>query len=81
MDMYCSRCGEPWAMDYVLHDEPEAFDYHDGRIFNCPSCRSTKDEDLKLTEGQKDRAAMAGILADVLGDDVDGIAAEMEDML
>ena len=80
MDMYCSRCGEPWAMDHVLHEEPEEFDYHQGRISNCPTCVRTPDSQLKLTPTQKNRADIAGVLADVLGDDVDGIAAEMEDL-
>jgi len=37
--------------------------------------------DLKLSSAQKNRADIASVLADVLGDDVDGIAAEMEDLL
>ena len=80
MDLYCSRCGEPWDMDYVLHDDPKEFDYHHGRISSCPTCQRTPDSELKLSPTQKNRADIAGVLADVLGDDVDGIAAEMEDL-
>jgi hypothetical protein len=73
MDLYCSRCGEPWELDYVMHDmapeEKEAFlkgEY-------CPSCKGKEIEKRPL------RAELAGALQDILGDDIDGIAAEMED--
>lgn len=78
MDLYCANCGEPWAMDHVLHDEPEEFDYSDGRIERCPCCVANKRK--PLSEAMKKRAEMASVLADVLGDDVDGIAADMDDL-
>jgi hypothetical protein len=80
MDLCCARCGEPWDMDHVLHEEPQDFKYKDGRISECPACRGKSDKDLNLSPGQKNRADIAGVLADLLGDDVDGIAAEMADL-
>jgi len=80
MDLVCSRCAEPWDMDHVLHEEPEEFEREGGRILKCPACKSKPDKELNLSPGQKERAQMAGVLADVLGDDIDGIAAEMEDL-
>lgn len=78
-DIYCHLCGEPVEIDY-LHDVAadhdvtfsqalEAF-----RIHGCPALDSTCNP-----QGDKRRAYIAGIAADLLGDDVDGIASMMDD--
>lgn len=73
MDLYCPRCGEPWEHYYVLHemtpDERNHFRSGEG----CPSCYG------KTVEKRPLRAEIAAALGDVLGDDLDGLAAEMED--
>ncbi len=74
MDLYCSRCGEPYDMDHVMHGgfTPEEKErWQAGR--GCPACYG------KPVEKRPFRAEVAGMLQDLLGDDVDGIAAEMED--
>ena len=76
MDVYCPRCGEPYDIDHVQHDmtREERRDFWAGR--GCSeSCKKT---DI----AEKDRpmrAVATAVLRDVLGSDVDGIAAELED--
>ncbi len=73
MDLYCRRCGEPWDMDHVnfemTSDERNHFKAGEG----CPSCYG------KEVAKKPFRAELAGAMADLLGDDEDGLAAEMED--
>ena len=79
MDLLCQRCGEPWDIFYITDEmtEEERKDFHAGR--GCPSCCKTPDEGLHLSERQKDAVAAQAAMRDVLGDDIDGLAAEMED--
>lgn len=76
MDLYCTRCGEPWDMDTLLHDDPEGFDRKGGRITACPACRG---QTVNLSEQEAERLAIIGELADLAGDDLDGLAADLED--
>lgn len=46
-------------------------------ILQCPACIGTK---VKLTEKQEFRSEVESAMADVLGDDIDGMMAEMEDL-
>lgn len=74
MDLYCPRCGEPYELDYVQHDMTvmERARFKGGK--GCPSCYG-KPIELK----QSDRAVAAGIVMELLGDDLDGAAATLED--
>ena len=74
MDLYCKRCGEPWDYYGVMHgdltdEERERFRKGEG----CPACYG------KAVEKKPFRAELAAVMEDVLGDDLDGVAAEMED--
>lgn len=73
MDLYCKRCGEPWELDYVMHEmspeEKQAF----LRGEYCPACKG------KEVEERPFRAQLTSALHEVLGDDIDGLAAELED--
>lgn len=74
MDLYCQRCGEPWDAYGVRHGDltPEECDlFLDGK--ECPACHGKKIEKRPF------RAQVMAALRDGLGDDLDGIAAEMED--
>lgn len=74
MDLYCKRCGEPWDIYSVQHGD---FSVEERDRFlkgvDCPSCHG-KEIDAKAF-----RAELAGVLGDILGDDLDGLAAELED--
>lgn len=74
MDVYCKRCGEPWALDSVEHGDMTATErrrFWDGE--GCPSCYG------KPVEPRPFRAQVMATLHELLGDDLDGLAAEMED--
>ncbi len=73
MDLYCKRCGEPYDFDHIQHEitATERRRFWDGE--GCPSCYG------KPVETRPFRAQVAGALQDLFGDDVDGLAAEMED--
>lgn len=77
MDLICTRCGEPWEMDYVLHDDPGSFKRKGGVIFHCPACPKAVP---KLDKETEYKLEVARALGDVLGDDIDGLAAELEDL-
>lgn len=77
MDIYCPRCAEPWDVD-SLHDaveEGHAASYDDARrtfasdgcgtLFGGPPCQRSNDP----------RAHLAAELFDILGEDVDAVAA------
>jgi hypothetical protein len=76
MDLICSRCGEPWEIYYVLHEEPEAFEKKGGLIIRCPLCPANLKD---VSKDGRYRGLMAEVAADVLGDDVDAIASALED--
>lgn len=74
MDIYCQRCGEPW--DVVgLHSgdvtPPERKQILDGDC--CPCCKGKDVKDRPLC------AEATEVLMDLLGDDIDGLAATLED--
>lgn len=76
MDLMCTNCGEPWEVDYVLHEDPVAFKRHGSTITACPSCDGLPVEMSDERRGQCDAAA---VVTDLLGDDIDGAACELED--
>lgn len=74
MDLYCKRCGEPWEMDYVNFEMTSQERNHFKAGEGCPCCYG------KPAPAKRPlRAELQQVLEDVLGDDVDGIAAELED--
>ena len=76
MDLVCTRCGEPWHVDHVLHDEPEGFERKDGVIFHCPVCPR---ETPIHSDEEEARLETIRVLGEVLGDDIDALAATLED--
>lgn len=79
MDLVCTTCGEPWDLDYVLHDEPEGFTRQGAAIVSCPCCPERK-HGKDLDAEARERLSAARELGELLGDDVDGYAAELEDL-
>ena len=74
MDVYCKRCGEPWDLYGVEHGDMNADErtlFWAGK--GCPACFG------KAVENQPLRAQITEALHEVLGDDIDGLAAELED--
>ena len=77
MDLICTSCGEPWEMDYALHDNPGEFKRTGAAIVHCPCC---KDRKTALSKEEQEKLLAARELGILLGDDVDGYACQLEDM-
>lgn len=77
MDLICTRCGEPWDMDHVLHEEPRAFKRHKACIYRCPACPV---EPPELPPEEHNRLEMVAAVAVIAGDDIDAAAAMFEDL-
>jgi len=80
MDLMCSRCLEPWELDYVTDPDvvkDKEFKRNGALIVHCPACPKGKP---KLTKAEQDKAAIVYALSDLLGDDMDGAACMLEDM-
>ena len=79
MDIICTCCGEPWDVDYVLHEEPQAFEREGALIKACLCCHGRQPEDLNRRTRDQLRALAEA--ARLFGEDIDGFAAFLEDML
>ncbi|MBD3248551.1 hypothetical protein GF336_00720 [Candidatus Woesearchaeota archaeon] len=77
MDIYCSRCGEPWDIDTVLRESPEEFERMQSLITRCPAC---PEDPKQISEKAKKRRAFLHVLSDVMGDDIDDFASECENL-
>lgn len=80
MDIYCQKCDEPWDVCYVGHDMDDDGEKGDAERFKrgegCPCCEWGKN----APKQQSLRGEAMGLVADLLGDDIDGMAAFMDDM-
>jgi hypothetical protein len=81
MDIYCTRCGEPWDLD-TFHDVADEMGttweaaVADFRRRGCVAAGA----DVKWCQPEDTlRGAATAALVDLLGDDVDGVAAMLED--
>lgn len=74
MDIYCQKCGESWDLSslHELGSYGTAFLNGEG----CPCCGMGE----KAPEERPIRAEMMQIAREYFGDDLDGIAAELDDM-
>lgn len=84
MDLYCPKCAEPWEVE-TLHemadytDSPTPITFHEANArFQREGCEAFGCPHNTETMGSF-RAQAAGVLSDLLGDDVDGIASMLED--
>jgi len=75
MDLYCQVCGEPYELDYIEHELS-----HDakGAFYAGVGCEACKWGANKPAR-RPFNAELASAMADIMGDDIDGIAAAMED--
>ena len=96
MDIYCSKCAEPWDMD-TLHEEldyrkhylgePDDYQraYHDLKAEfygkGCVAFTFAINEPCEpANEDAKDKAYISAALYSAFGDDLDGIASDMADL-
>lgn len=93
MDVLCRICGEPWDT-YTFHDvaAEQHITYQEAtanfRKQGCKAigwghshCKPQQFADPEAHDGELTAAQKSGILQDLLGDDMDGIAAMTEDMI
>lgn len=76
MDLYCQICGEPydvWSLQDMSFSEAQDFKAGKG----CPCCEGKKPKNMSAY--QKNVTQLSSVAFDILGDDIDGIAAMMED--
>lgn len=84
MDMYCTKCGEPWDND-TFHEvaEEQGITYTQAvRNFAREGCKATgwANCTTHVEDGPHVlRADASAALFDLLGDDTDGVMAMMED--
>ena len=76
MDIICTNCGEPWELDYVLHEEPHNFDRQGGVIKACPCCHGNT---VPLAKEETERLQAVRDIGELLGEDIDGLAVTLED--
>ena len=85
MDNVCTKCGEPWDISYQVEDEQLPKDEQEfvllgSAIKACPCCKDTPNDDPDIQEYQeKGRGYEISMLAEILGDDIDGLASTLED--
>jgi hypothetical protein len=85
-DLLCPLCGEPWEID-TLHDAAEDQGHTFGEVlagFRRRGCVALSGFSFGLVacnpNGDRRAAGLASALFDILGDDVDGMAADLEDL-
>jgi hypothetical protein len=85
MDIFCGRCGEPWDID-SLWDEADASGVPFTTVraaFSRKGCLALESYGVSELDCVRDtrnaRAMASGALMDLLGDDIDGVAALLDD--
>lgn len=82
MDVYCSKCREPFEVDYfhdVAKDQGRTFDevYADFRKRGCLAVDGVH-SDYGYDDG---KSMIISEVMDLMGDDVDGAASMLEDVI
>lgn len=78
-DIFCTKCGEPWDID-TIHDVADEQGSTFDRVrkdFNRRGCVALGGAACETVNTNRTAAARA--FTDLLGDDIDGIAAELAD--
>lgn len=78
MDIRCTICGDAWDIESLHHVGPGVGFDEAARLFRLMGCRAFRGQDHAPVI-DKPAADAAVVLFDLLGDDVDGIAAMLED--
>jgi hypothetical protein len=83
MDIHCRNCGEPWENE-TLHEVAQEMGTTYSKVakdFSAKGCKAFDGSDYETSHCTADsRAEARGLLADLLGDDLDGYASTMDDL-
>jgi hypothetical protein len=79
MDLYCQKCGEPWDLGGLWDFEEDDYegareDFLKGK--GCPACAWG----MNAPATPPPEARATGQMIDILGDDLDGVASELEEI-
>ena len=101
MDIYCSRCGEPWDMWGARHGDMDSEEYYRmmagrgcpccfgktacDKTMDCHDCSEYVRYECQVNKSQALanrplRAIAMAVAHEVLGDDIDGVAATLDDL-
>lgn len=88
MDIFCAYCQEPWEFDYIIDDnclnnpEFKFFENNPACILRCPVCikKNDNDADEETKKERTERIQKISVLGELLGNDIDGIVAMMDDL-
>ena len=83
MDVHCCNCGEPWDQCFLRHELSDINLAADGwkfgrsrlAVLHCPCCP----KDGTGRPDAREREQITRELAELLGDDEDGLASTLED--
>ena len=81
MDILCTKCGEPWEID-TLHDYAEEQGSTFAQVsktFRTRGCGVAFDA-WKVTCRTSPMSGMLSVLAEIMGDDIDGYASGCADL-
>lgn len=80
MDILCHICGEPWDT-YEFHDAPRGMTYQQARAaFRIDGCVAMGGRHNAVPVFDADTLEGYAMVADILGDDVDALAAFCDDL-
>jgi hypothetical protein len=74
MDTYCTKCGEPWDVDCIHDPDEYGLTLAGARIVECGACKWHAARGYPM----RDHAALTAAMHDVMGDDIDGVAAMLD---
>jgi hypothetical protein len=74
VDLYCTKCGEPWALDCLQDADEYGLTVSGSTIVECGGC-------IGVPTGSTPSATalIASALHDLMPDDPDGVASMMDD--
>lgn len=86
MDVHCCNCGEPWDQDFLRHELSDGLDgdltaegwrFGPSRlaVLHCPACPKAG----YVLPDADERSVIVTELAELFGDDEDGLASTLED--
>lgn len=83
MDIPCKNCGEPWETE-TFHEVAEQLNTTYAEIakaFSEKGCRAFDGSDYEICDCYTDgRASLRSLLAEALGDDLDGYSSTLDDL-
>lgn len=84
MDIYCLRCGEPWDLTEIAEMvENGEIEITEGKVKGCPACFGKDEKVLNSSMSNSQRSFLENMetIAELMGDDLDGQATAIQDLM